>query len=157
MSTELHEATHAGMALWSRRHVTGIEIVQGSSLPGETLGECRCPLSDGLEANQVMIAIAGYMATDTPDWPPPWPACCEAERESLGLVISLLKLDQEQYERLVELTSEILASEHFRRLRDAIARALRAVPVLTAEDVAALCEATGTPIPPRQQEYAHAA
>ena len=41
--------------------------------------------------------------------------------------------------------------EEFIRLRDAIARALVVVPRLEREDIEALCEATNTPYPGKQE------
>ena len=56
-------------------------------------------------------------------------------------------MTSEIYADLVQASRELLADPDFIRLRDAIARALAVVPRLERDDVEALCQATGTPVP----------
>jgi hypothetical protein len=100
----------------------------------------------------MVICLIGYLSTGTPGWPPPYEDARSERLEGLATIIRILDVNESQYERFVELTRKLLADEHFIRLRDAIARALTAVPRLEREDIEALCKATGTPIPTGKQE-----
>jgi hypothetical protein len=62
-------------------------------------------------------------------------------------VIRVLPIDEPTYEEIVEVTRDLLRDPDFVRVRDVIARALRAVPRLEREDIEALCLIAGPPIP----------
>jgi hypothetical protein len=80
-------------------------------------------------------------------WPPPYERACEERREALATVIRVLHIDEPTYEEIVEVTRDLLRDPDFVRVRDVIARALRAVPRLEREDIEALCLIAGPPIP----------
>jgi hypothetical protein len=141
VSTELHEAAHAAMAVLMDRRVEFVEVDPGHHRPGETLGHARIPVGEEVEASQLAIAIAGYLSDGKPGWPPPYEEAREERLEALGTTLRLLDVDEPTYDAAVGRTQAILATPDFRRLQDAIARALAAVPRLAAEDVEALAEA----------------
>ncbi len=62
-------------------------------------------------------------------------------------------MTEADYKEVVGLVRDVLADEDFRRLRDAIARALSAAPRLEREDLTALAAI----YPIREQETANAA
>ena len=147
----LHEASHAAMTLWVRRPVAHIWIDTGFTEPGETAGFCMSPIPGDIEVDQLMIAVVGYMSTGKPDWPPSYAQAQEERLEGLDKILTITGIDQDGYERAVELVRQILADPNFRRLRDVIARALYSVPTLDAPAVEALCAAVGFPQPEETQ------
>ena len=134
----LHEASHAACAIALSRQVVHVEREQWHVLPGEQLGHCLAPIGERLELSQVPLCLIGYLSEGRPGWPSPWPDCLDEPLEGLGRVLTVLGVDEEDYAALVALTRDILADPDFRRLRDAIARALAAVPRLEREDIEAL-------------------
>ena len=148
----MHEAAHVAAAVFHRRRVEHVQLTVGFTEVGEELGHARIPIDERIEPSQIVIALVGYATDGTRDWPPPYAKAREEELESLGTVIRLLDIDDEQYAQLVELTHDLLTNEHFIRLRDSIARALSAVPRLEREDVEALCHVHGFPIPEREEQ-----
>jgi hypothetical protein len=88
-----------------------------------------------VEPSQLVIALIGYMSTDTQNWPPAFEEACTEELEGLWMVMLRLNADEERYRKTVEFTRELLEDEHFIRLRDAIARALNRVPRLERETI----------------------
>jgi hypothetical protein len=70
----------------------------------------------------------------------------------LGKLIHLLHITPEQYEKFITITRGILADPYFIRLRDAIERALHAVPRLDSIAVIDLAKATGILVSPDQKE-----
>lgn len=143
-----HEAAHVAAAVFHRRAVEWVEWLPGGALAGETMGRCQVPVRGIVEPSQVVIALVGYLSVDASRWPPPWPDALDEPREGLGTVLTVLGVDEEQYRGFIELTRELLESEHFRRLRDGIARALARVPRLENQDIEALCKAHGVPTTP---------
>ena len=150
MSTELHEAAHAATALWFRRPVAYVWRSSGHSWPGETIGHCRAPVGERIDITQVPIALAGYWADGEEGWPPDFEQAKQEELEALGLVLELLGLDEEQYNRVVALCAEVFGNPDFLRLRDAIARALARAPRLEDGDIEALCIAYFIPLPEKE-------
>jgi hypothetical protein len=134
------------MAVWLRRPVSFVWRETGFALPGETVGHMRAPIPDRVEADQLLIALCGYMAEDTPGWPSPYAEARTERLEALGKVIEILGIDEAGYDRIVELTQEILDDRDFIRLRDAIARALAVCPRLDSQAVNELTEAAGIPV-----------
>jgi hypothetical protein len=110
------------------------------------IGRSDCP-DDELDSTLIVVALVGYLAEDEPGWPPAYAEALVERRDALGLVIEHFGVDAEQCADAVRSAREMLADSNFQRLRDAIGRALRQVPHLTAEDIEALCRATHTPIP----------
>lgn len=139
MSTEVHEASHAALAVLMHRAVEFVEVHPGHSLVGEEVGRARVPVGGSIEPSQVPLCLIGYLSEGEPGWPPPWPDCLDEPREALGTVLTLLGADQERYEKSIELTRKLLVEPDFVRLRDSFARALSRVPRLEAEDIEALC------------------
>lgn len=152
MSVQVHEASHVAAAIFHRRRVEHVQRTVGHTYVGEELGHALIPVDEGIEADRIVIALAGYAAEGRLDWPPAYAKACEEELESLGTTIRVLDIGEEQYEQFVELTRKLLANEHFLRLRDSIARALSVVPRLEREDVEALCRVHGFPIPQHQEQ-----
>jgi hypothetical protein len=138
MTVEIHEASHCAAALALGRRVAFVDRDVGHTGVGEHLGNCRVELNGPLGLSQVPICLIGYASENWENWPPAWPDCCEEKRESLGTVLRVLTVDEEDYAALVELTFEVLADPDFVRLRDAIARALARVPRLEREDIETL-------------------
>ena len=105
------------------------------------------PGREKIEPSQVCVALAGYWSEDAPDWPPDYEQAKQEQLEALSTVLDALNLSEPTYDALVRVTAEIMASPHFRRLRDALARTLSDVPRLDHEDISALARASGFPIP----------
>jgi hypothetical protein len=139
MSTERHEASHAACAILLGRCVEHVERNPGLTRVGEELGHAWIPVGDRIELSQLAICLVGYTSVNTPGWPPSYEDACTENLEALGKVITILGVDEQAYDATVELVSDMLADQDFKRLRDAIARALSAVPRLEAEDIQALC------------------
>jgi hypothetical protein len=156
MSTARHEASHCAAAILLGRVVDHTWRTSGRSWPGETIGHARIPVAERIEMSQLVIALIGYLSTGAPDWPPSYEDAREEQREALRIVIRRLGVDAETYGEVVEFCRDLLLDPDFIRLRDAIERALNAVPRLEREDIEALCLATHTPIP-GEQEAADAA
>jgi hypothetical protein len=148
-----HEASHAAAAIALGRDVAYIERDTGATRVGERLGHARIPVDGPIEPSQLVVCLAGYMGDGGEGWPPPWPDALDEPRERLGIVIRRLSLTEADYNEVVGLVRDVLADEDFRRLRDAIARALSAAPRLEREDLAALAAI----YPIREQETANAA
>jgi hypothetical protein len=117
------------------RDVDHTWVAPGIVLPGETLGHARIPIGKRIEPSQLVICLIGYMSENTPDWPPDFEAACTEELEGLWLVMLRLDADEERYYKTVEFCRELLEDPDFIRLRDAIARALGAVPRLERETI----------------------
>ena len=147
MSTALHEAAHAAACMVLGRPVEYVERTPGIGLGGEVVGSCYAPVprTRSIEASDLGCALVGYWTEREPGWPPSFAEARAEPREALATLIEVLGLDADEYDQLVQVTRDLLADPHFIRLRDAIARALAAVPYLTAEDLAALCYAVGIP------------
>lgn len=159
MTTELHEASHAAACVLLSRKIEYVAIHDNlHALPGEELGRVRAPVprDEGVRARDVIVALIGYVAEGEKDWPPSFEDAKSERRESLDILIRLLKLSEQRYAELVEVTRELEANPDFRRLRDSIARALRRVPRLLPEDLDALCAVHGIPTQ-QEQEHANAA
>ena len=135
MSTAVHEASHVAAAILLDRPVEHVLVQVGASWVGEELGHARIPVGERLEVGQVPICLVGYWSEDRPGWPPSYEDALIEERESLGLVLRLLGATEAVYDDLVDIARRMLADPIFIRLRDAIARALRAVPRLEGEDI----------------------
>jgi hypothetical protein len=148
MTVELHESAHASAAIWMRRQVEYVERYPGHFLPGETMGHCRAPIGGGVEASQMVIALAGYLAEGRADWPPDFERARSERLEGLGRLIEILDLDRDEYGSLVAVTREVLADADFQRLRGAIERALHRVPRLEEQDIQALAAAVSVPYEP---------
>jgi hypothetical protein len=144
--TAFHEASHAAMAIFLGRPVAYTWRTSGHGWPGETLGHARCPVGERVEASQLPIALCGRMATGEADWPPTFEQAKTEPLEALASVLHLLRLSEDQYDRLVALTARILARPAFKELQSAIARALGTVPRLEAEDIEAIARAHGFPV-----------
>jgi hypothetical protein len=59
MSVEVHEASHCAAALLLGRRVEHVWREVGHSLVGDTVGQCKAPIGDRIEASQVPIAVIG--------------------------------------------------------------------------------------------------
>jgi hypothetical protein len=151
VSVAVHEASHVAAALMLGRRVESASREIGHALPGEALGRALIPIGGDLEPSQVVIAVIGYMATDVPRWPPPYEKARSEDLEALDLIIRGLGIGADEYDRLVEVARDMLADADFRRLRDALARALAAVPRLEREDIKAIAEAHGFSAPEREE------
>ena len=150
--TALHEASHAAAAIFHGQWVDHAWRNVGHSFPGDMIGHARVPTNGEIGPERLVIALAGYMSTDTPDWPPSYEDARTERLEALGTTIRVLEVTEDQYAQFVELTRDLLANEHFIRLRDSIARALTVVPRLEREDIAALCHAANVPTPETQEQ-----
>jgi hypothetical protein len=139
-STAIHEGSHCAAAWLLNRDVAYTWIAVGSVQPGEVAGFAMIPITPKLEPSQVVICLIGYMATDTPDWPPSFTEAQREPLEGLGTVLTRLNATEEQYERTVEFTRELLEDPDFIQLRDAIARALARVPRLDSEAIEDLAQ-----------------
>jgi hypothetical protein len=148
----VHEGRHTAMTLWTRRPVAHVWVARGSSLPGETAGFTSAPIPGEIGLDQLMISLAGYMGTGKPGWPPSYEQAKKEPLEGLNKIIEYGGIDQQTYERAVELTREILADNHFQALRDSIARALLVVPYLDEEGVLELAEANNIPVQRQVEE-----
>ena len=151
MSVELHEASHAAVAIMLGRRVEHVSRHPGHTLPGEELGHARITIGDRVELSQLAICLVGYWVDGRPGWPPSFEDARTEKLEAMGKVISILGVNEEAYDATVELVRDMLADQDFKRLQGAIARALRVVPLLEREDIEALCRATNTPIPQEQE------
>lgn len=147
MSVEVHEAAHAAACVWLQRPVEYVQRESGHAFPGEEIGHCRAPVADGVQARDLGVALIGYLAEAAPGWPPPFEEARHEKREALATLIRVLGVDEEQYDQFVALTRSLLDEPAFKRLQYALARALAACPRLEAEDIEALCLATGIPVP----------
>jgi hypothetical protein len=156
VSVHVHEASHVAAAVMLGRPVDHVWIETGHTLPGDTIGSARIPVGERVESSQVPICLVGYMSEDEPDWPPRFEDAHDEKLEALGIVIGFLGLSEELYDELVGIARDMLADPDFVRLRNSIARALAAVPRLEREDVEALCRATGTPVPDREEQLCNA-
>jgi hypothetical protein len=131
----VHEASHAAVALALGRKVAHIEREVGWVDPGEQAGHARVPIGDRFEASQVPICLAGYASTGRADWPPDYEQAQEEDLEGLSLVLKALRVTPEIYNEMVELTRDVLADPRVIELRDALARALDAVPTLYESEI----------------------
>jgi hypothetical protein len=122
----------------------------GHALVGDEVGRCRAPITDEVQCREVVVSLIGYLSENKPGWPPTYAEACEERLEALATVMRVLHIDERVYEELLEVTREMLRDPDFIRLRDAIARALTAVPRLERSDIEALCRATHTPTPKEQ-------
>jgi hypothetical protein len=62
-----------------------------------------------------------------------------------------LRVGPQDYAELVRLTRDVLADPHVRELRDALARALDAVPTIYTSEINEIAEAVGFPIPEAEE------
>jgi hypothetical protein len=131
----VHEASHAAVALALGRRVAHIEREIGYVAPGEQGGHARVPLGNRIEATQIPIQLAGYLSGGRADWPPDYEQAQEEDLEGLSLTMKALRVGPQDYTALVELTRDVLADPHVIELRDALARALDAVPTLYEPEI----------------------
>jgi hypothetical protein len=147
----VHEASHAAAALALGRKVEHIEREIGYVAPGEQGGRARIPIGDRIEASQIPICLAGYASTGRADWPPSYEEARTEDLEGLGLAMKALRVGPQDYAELVRLTRDVLADPHVRELRDALARALDAVPTIYTSEINEIAEAVGFPIPEAEE------
>jgi hypothetical protein len=147
MSTSVHEASHAVAAIMLGRPVEHLWRETGHALAGDEVGHCRAPILDEVQCRELVVSLIGYLSENKPGWPPTYADACEEPLEALATLIRVLHIDECVYEELVEVAREMLRDPDFIRPRDAIARALTAVPRLEREDIEALCLIAGTQIP----------
>jgi hypothetical protein len=133
--------------VWLGRPIDHVSVTPGLARPGEEVGRCLAPVSrtDGIQPRDLVVSLAGYLAEGEAGWPPPYAEACGERREALATVIRVLDLDQDQYETAIDLTRRMLDTPEFRRLQSSIARALRAAPTITGDDVEAPAAALGYP------------
>jgi HK97 family phage prohead protease len=103
------------------------------------------PIEDRVEASQLAIALCGYMVDGRAGWPPAFEDAVNEELESLSAVLVALKATRQEYEAAVELVRKIIATESFKNLQGAIARALSVVPRLEEEDIPTACRYPSRP------------
>ena len=136
--TATHEASHAAAAITLGREVEWVWRTDGLAFAGETVGQCRAPVAERVEASQIVICVIGYLSEGEDGWPPPWPEALEEPREALGRVLTLLGATEEIYTECVGIARAMLADPQVLRLRNALARALYRVPRLEREDIQAI-------------------
>jgi hypothetical protein len=128
-----HEAAHAAACIWfGGRAVQCVRVDHPE--PG-TNGQVLSELGpDLIQPRDAVVALVGYMTDGSADWPPEWPVHKD-EVEALGLIVRALKLDEENYRRLIGVAEDLLENMDFRRLMDAIATALGRVPAISGEEL----------------------
>jgi hypothetical protein len=156
VTVAVHESAHVAVALALGRRVDYVRRQGGNVWHDEELGAAGIPLAGGrFQASDLIVRLAGYAAERRwQGWPPDYAKACREDLENLDVIIRDLDLDREQYEQAVRRTEELLNDPDVSRLRDAIARALTRVPRLEREDIEALRQAHGFPMPTREQEPA---
>lgn len=128
-----HEAAHCAACLMLGREVASVSI---DPVQVDLLGVCEAPLGDGVELRDVVVALVGPLAEGVTDWPPTWENARGERRESIGVLVDYLDLDETTWDRLVANARGLVQDPAFRELAALIERALLyAAPVLEGEDI----------------------
>jgi hypothetical protein len=156
VTVAVHESAHVAVALALGRKVDYVRRQGGNLWHDEELGAAGIPLDGGrFQASDLIVRLAGYAAERRwANWPPDYAKACREDLEDLDIIIDALDLTAEQYGQLVQRTEDLLNDPDVSRLQAAIARALTRVPRLEREDIEALRQAHGFPMPTREQEPA---
>ena len=121
-STRRHESAHAAACLWlgAGRRITCVRVDHPDP---NALGRMSSELDREINASDFAINVIGWMADGTHpgEWPPPWPVDEDAA-DGIGLLVRHLKLNEYQYQRLIQVAEELLADPDFQRLMRLIDR-----------------------------------
>ena len=114
-------------------------------------------LERDLGPEDLVVSLVGWMVDpdDRPNWPPSWPVDVD-EADAVGKLVRALSLNQEAYEKLIELAERLVEMAEFKRLMQPLSSALADVPVLDHESVQILSRAAGFR-EPAEEESRHAA
>jgi hypothetical protein len=153
MSVRIHEASHAAVARALGERVEYVELIPGHCLADEPAGFALISIDEGVEPSRLCTAVAGYLSTGRSGWPPSYERATVEPLEGLRAIIELTGMGREQYAALVDFAGHLLADPDVCRFRDALARALARVPRLEEQDIEAIAEAVGFPMPERKEQH----